>query len=116
MMPLPASVRVHVASQPCDFRKQIDGLAGLVRDGLGRDPQNGDLFVFRNRRGDMLKVLFFDQQGYCLFLKRLERGTFRVQFDVSEASSHFMTSAQLGELLRGVPIRIRCDKGLETAA
>ena len=95
MMPLPASVRVHVASQPCDFRKQIDGLAGMVREGLGRDPQRGDLFVFRNRRGDMLKILFFDPQGYCLFLKRLKCGVFRLDCDPSDSTSYVVASGAL---------------------
>lgn len=103
MIALPQNVRVHAACAPCDFRKQMDGLAALVRQGWQQDPQNGDLFVFRNRRGDMLRVLFFDAQGYCLLSKRLESGSFRL--DVSpEQPCCRLTSAQLGELLRGIPV------------
>jgi transposase len=109
-MMLPATVRIHAARLPCDFRKQMDGLAGLVRHGLGQDPQCGDLFLFRNRRGDMVKILFFDPQGFCLFVKRLDRGVFR--WDTPEDKTHYeLTSAQLGELLRGVPIYVKSDIG-----
>jgi transposase len=101
MLKLPATVRVYLASAPCDMRKQFDGLATLVREGMGHDPKSGDLYVFRNRRGDMLKALFFDQQGYCLLAKRLCRGTFRVSLDgaLREMSTVQMTASELGRLL-----------------
>ena len=76
MLKLPRSIRVFFAVEPTDMRKQMNGLAVVVREGLGRDPRSGEMFVFRNRRGDMTRVLFFDQQGYCLLSKRLEEGTF----------------------------------------
>lgn len=107
MLNLPPSVRIHAATQPCDMRKQLDGLAGMVRQALGADPQSGDLFIFRNRRGDMVKVLFFDHQGYCMFVKRLDAGTFRVRSD-GDAPACMITAAQMGELLRGIPI---CGRG-----
>ncbi len=83
------------------MRKQFDGLAALVRSGLGRDPQSGDLYLFRNRRGDMLKAVFFDQQGYCILAKRLCRGTFRVVLDEASASGTDveMTATELGRLM-----------------
>ena len=77
-----AQVRVFVQVEPCDMRKQINGLSAQVRAAMERDPQSGDLYLFRNRRGDMLKLLFFDRGGYCLLMKRLECGTF--QFPLSE--------------------------------
>ena len=61
-----------------DLRRGFDGLAGLTREVLLEDPLSGHLFVFRNRRADRLKILFFASGGYCLFYKRLERGTFRL--------------------------------------
>ena len=94
-------VRVYLATAPCDMRKQFDGLATLVREGVGRDPKSGDLYVFRNRRGDMLKALFFDQQGYCLLAKRLCSGTFRVSLGsaLAEKPTVQMTASELGQLL-----------------
>jgi len=60
------------------MRRQMNGLSIMVREEMKEDPQCGDLFVFRNKRKDMVKVLFFDQQGYCLLAKRLDRGVFRI--------------------------------------
>lgn len=103
MLNLPSSLRIHAATQACDMRKQLDGLAGMVRQALKSDPQSGDLFLFRNRRGDMVKVLFFDRQGYCMFVKRLDVGVFKLHCETGEPSCS-LTAAQLGQLLRGVPI------------
>ena len=101
MLKLPSSVRVYVAVEPCDMRRQFDGLAALVRDGMGRDPKSGDLYLFRNRRGDILKAVFFDRQGYCLLAKRLCKGTFRVAFAAAELGhSHIeITPTELGQLM-----------------
>jgi transposase len=76
MLSLPPSVRIFVSRQPADMRKGFDSLAQLVRSHLGGDPLSGHLFVFRSRRGDRLKVLYWDSDGLCLFYKRLEVGTF----------------------------------------
>jgi transposase len=59
----------------------MDGLAALVQQGMGREPRSGDMYVFCNRRRDMLKVLFFDRQGYCLLAKRMDKGTFKLVAD-----------------------------------
>jgi len=91
MLNLPKSVRIFMATEPVDMRKQMDGLSTVVRSGLGRDPRSGEMFVFRNRRGDMARVLFFDQQGYCLLSKRLERGTFA---DPPDGGEHLELSAK----------------------
>jgi len=69
-------MRILVAVEPVDFRKGIDGLAGIVR-ALDLDPFSGCLFVFRSRRGSSLRVLAYDSQGYWLCQKRLSKGTFR---------------------------------------
>ena len=76
MLSLPPAVRIFVSREPADMRKGFDSLAQLVRNHLGSDPLSGHLFVFRSRRGDRLKVLYWDSDGLCLFYKRLEVGTF----------------------------------------
>jgi transposase len=76
MLSLPPSVRIFLCREPADMRKGFDTLAQLVRDHLGGDPLSGHLFVFRSRRGDRLKVLYWDSDGLCLWYKRLELGTF----------------------------------------
>lgn len=69
-------MRVWLAAGATDMRRGFDGLARQVQHVLGQDPFSGHLFVFRGRRGDLVKVLFWDGQGLCLFAKRLERGRF----------------------------------------
>lgn len=76
MLTLPPSVRIYVAVGPSDLRRSIDGLSALVRERFGSDPFSGHLFLFRNRRGDRLKILVWDRSGFWVLYKRLERGTF----------------------------------------
>lgn len=101
MLTFPKTKRVFLAAAPCDMRKQFDGLAALARDGLGGDPRSGDLFVFRNRRGDMLKMVFHDTQGLCLLAKRLDRGQF-TWLDAKGAARIEIGASQLAQLLSGV--------------
>jgi transposase len=76
MIPVPASTKVWLASGVTDMRKGFNGLSNLAQDALEQDPFSGDLFVFRGRRGDLVKIIWWDGQGACLFSKRLERGRF----------------------------------------
>ena len=76
MIPVPAGVRVWLATGHTDMRRGFPGLALLVQETLKRDPHSGHLFVFRGRRGDLIKIIWHDGQGACLFSKRLERGRF----------------------------------------
>lgn len=76
MLSLPLPVRIFLCTQHADLRKSFDGLAQLVRDFLGADPLSGHLFVFRNKRGDRLKLLYWDTDGYAIWYKRLESGSF----------------------------------------
>ena len=76
MIPVPASTRVWLAAGVTDMRKGFGGLAALAEKTLAEDPFSGHLFVFRGRRGDLLKIIWWDGQGACLFAKRLERGRF----------------------------------------
>lgn len=103
MIPVPAGVRVWLAAGHTDMRKGFDGLALLVQETLKRDPHDGQLFVFRGKRGDLIKLIWHDGQGMCLFAKRLERGRFIWPATVGEAVT--VTAAQLGYLLEGIDWR-----------
>ncbi len=82
MLTVPDSVRIFVACDPVDFRRQFDGLAAIARDDLGLDPLSGALFVFFNKRRDRIKLLVFQHTGFWLHYKRLERGTFEFLGDL----------------------------------
>ncbi len=82
MLSVPDSVRIFVARNPVDFRRQFDGLAAIARDDLGVDPLSGALFVVFNKRRDRVKLLVFQHTGFWLHYKRLERGTFDVLGDI----------------------------------
>ncbi len=103
MIPVPVGVRVWLATGRTDMRKGFNGLALVVQETLRRDPHSGHLFVFRGRRGDLIKVLWHDGQGMCLFAKRLERGRFIWPSQADGVVS--VTSAQLGYLLEGIDWR-----------
>ena len=77
MLSWPPTVRIFLCAEPTDMRKGFDSLAHLVESSLALDPLSGHLFVFRSRRGDRIKVLYWDKDGYALWYKRLEKGTFR---------------------------------------
>lgn len=100
MLALTAATRIFLYSSPCDMRKSFDGLCGLIRSELGEDPLSGSLFVFCNRRRNMVKLLYWDRDGLVIAFKRLEKGTF--------SPPHIMTShgridrLQLSMMLEGV--------------
>jgi len=102
VLTLPVTVRIYACLKAVDFRRGVDGLAAIVREALGRDPLSGDLFLFRNRRSDRLKILFWDGDGFWLWYKRLERGTFRFPRSVGEALE--IDRTQLTCLLEGVDL------------
>lgn len=104
MIPIPQGVRVWLASGHTDMRKGFDGLALAVQERLKMDAHAGQIFVFRGRRGDLIKVLWHDGQGLCLLAKRLERGRF-VWPSASDGGVH-LTPAQLGYLLEGIDWRL----------
>lgn len=104
MIPVPSGVRVFIATGHTDMRKGFDGLALAVQERLRMDPHSGQIFVFRGRRGDLIKVLWHDSQGFCLFSKRLEKGRF-VWPSPADGVVH-LTPAQLGYLLEGIDWRL----------
>jgi transposase len=77
MLNLCPSVRIWLCAQPADLRKSFDGLAALVRDWLGGDPLSGHIFVFSNKAADRVKLLVWEEDGYAIWYKRLEAGSFR---------------------------------------
>ena len=103
MIGLPAGTRVWLAAGQTDMRKGFDGLAALAQSALTQDPFSGHVFVFRGRRGDIVKLLWWDGQGLCLFAKRLEKGRF-VWPQADSAVS--LTPAQLSMLLEGIDWRM----------
>ena len=76
MFGLGPATKIYLGVEAVDMRKGFDGLAALVQDHLRHDPFSGQAFVFRGRRGDLVKIVWWDGQGLCLFAKRLERGRF----------------------------------------
>ncbi len=103
MTALPAGARVYLACGTTDMRRGFDGLAAQVQMVLRKDPHGGALFVFRGKRGDLVKAIWWDGQGMCLFAKRLERGRFI--WPVTRDGSVRMTAAQLSMLLEGIDWR-----------
>jgi transposase len=95
------TMRILVAISPVDFRKGIDGLAGICRQQLQRDPMNGWAFVFRNRRGTAVKILLYDGQGFWLCQKRLSQGRFGWWPSGDTATGRFLQGHQLHVLLSG---------------
>jgi len=103
MIALPSGTQVWLAAGETDLRKGFDGLAALVQVQLSEDPFSGQLYVFRGRRGDRIKILWWSGDGLCLFAKRLERGKFVWPQAMSGTVS--LTAAQLSMLLEGIDWR-----------
>ena len=103
MIALPAGIRVWLAAGVTDMRKGMDGLAALVQTTLHENPFCGHLFVFRGRRGDLVKILWFDGDGLCLFAKRLEKGRF--VWPQAPSGTVALSTAQLSMLLEGIDWR-----------
>ena len=102
MLTMPSTVRVFVCTRATDMRKSFDGLSAMTVEVIRQDPLAGHLFVFRNKRGDRLKVLYWGGDGLCLWYKRLEKGTF--ELPKSESGCAEMTSAELAMLIEGVAL------------
>ena len=109
MLSLSLPGRVFLCTLPTDMRKSFDSLSGLVHEQLGEDPLSGDLFVFRSRRGDRLKLLYWDSDGLAIWYKRLEEGTFvfpPASADRVKIGTHgiVIRPAELAMLLDGIDL------------
>ena len=125
MMHLPASVRVYLCASACDMRRSFDGLHALVTQSMELDAFAGHLFVFGNRRRDRIKILYWDRDGFAVWAKRLEQGTYAMPFGdsgiVDREKRREITAAELGALLSGIDLsqakrRKRYRKGTAEAA
>jgi transposase len=105
MMLLPAGVKVHLALGYTDMRKGIDGLAMLVQEVLKEDTFSGHLFAFRGRNARIIKILFWDGTGLCLFTKRMEHGGFIWPSVHALGECVILSSAQLAMLIEGIDWR-----------
>jgi transposase len=105
VLTMPPSVRVYIAAQPTDLRKSFDGLSALVAATFEQDPLCGHLFVFRNRRGDQIRVLFWDRTGYCILGKKLARGRFHLAREPAAGVTHVeVEAAELSLMLEGIDL------------
>lgn len=117
MLSVPSNTRIFVCTEPTDMRKSFDGLCGLVSDSLEESPLSGSLFLFCNRRRDRVKLLYWDGDGYALWYKRLESGTFQLPAARKDASKITISPAELAMLLDGIDLsHIRRRKRYRRAA
>jgi transposase len=101
---LPASVRVYLCTSPCDMRRSFDGLHALVTGAMKLDAFAGHLFVFANRRKDRVKILYWDRDGFAVWAKRLEEGTYVMPFAEEDEARREITAQELGALLSGIDL------------
>jgi transposase len=104
MIPVPSNTRIWLAAGVTDMRRGFNTLAAQAQTVLKEDPFSGHLFVFRGRRGDLLKIIWWDQQGGCLFYKRLERGRF--VWPRAKEGKVSLSASQLAMLLEGIDWRM----------
>jgi len=104
MLSLPLPVRIFLCTRPADMRKSFDGLAQMVREFLSQDPLSGHLFVFRNKRADRLKLLYWDSDGLAIWYKRLEEGCLRFPPVPENGHGLEIRAADLTMILDGVDL------------
>lgn len=103
MLSLSPSLRIFLCAVPVDLRKSFDGLSALVRQALAADPLSGHWYVFRNRAGDRLKILAWEEDGWAIWYKRLEAGVFRFPLPAGDGPPRLeIRAAELAMLLDGV--------------
>jgi transposase len=102
MLSFPAAIRVYLCTVPCDMRRSFDGLSMMAEHIIGCNPFSGHLLVFSNRRTDRLKILYWDRDGWAIWYKRLEAGTF--QFPFAETGRREIAAWELGLLLEGIDL------------
>ena len=110
MIHLPASVRVYLCTSPCDMRRSFDGLHAMVTGAMQLDAFAGHLFCFSNRRRDRVKILYWDRDGFAVWAKRLEEGTYAMPFAEPGGSDdehrREITAQELGALLSGIDLSV----------
>lgn len=104
MLNIPAGVAIYLHTHPTDMRKSFDGLCGIIRGEFGRDPLDGGLFLFINRRRNRVKLLWWDHDGLALWYKRLEAGTFESIPAGDDAAAVEIDATELAMLLGGVSL------------
>jgi transposase len=103
MLSFPANVRLFLANRPIDGRKSFNGLAAIVESEFHLCPMSGDLFIFLNRRAHLVRMLFWDRDGFCIVSKRLEKGTFRrVRQATEDVNQVEIDVAELSMLIEGI--------------
>lgn len=100
-----AAVRIFLCTSPTDMRRGFDRLAEMVRSSLSCDPMDGSLFVFRSRGGDRLKILYWDTDGFALWYKRLEEGTFRFPRTMEGQEAVEIKASEMAMLLEGIDLK-----------
>ena len=98
-------VKIYLCTSPTDMRKGFDTLAALVKDFLGYDPLSGHMFLFIGRAKDRLKILYWDADGFALWYKRLEEGTFRTPRMSSDAAGVELKASELAMMLEGIDLK-----------
>ena len=104
MLSFRPGTRIFISTQPTDMRKGFDGLSAIVEHQWDATPLSGDLFVFSNRRRTLLKILYWDGDGYAIWYKRLERGGFRIPPPTAEGRIE-LTAAKLAMILEGIDLK-----------
>jgi len=105
MIAIPAGAAIYLCTSVSDMRKSFDGLSGIVRHEFGREPNDGSLFLFINRRRDRIKILYWENGGFALWYKRLEAGTFEVVTSSDERPVVTIDATELSMLLSGVSLQ-----------
>lgn len=105
MLSVPANVRVYLCRTPTDMRKGFDGLHALILQVFGRDPVDGHLFLFVNRRRDRMKILWWDRDGMAVFYKRLEAGSYQLPIAADSSEGVEIDAAQLAMLMTGIDMK-----------
>ena len=106
MLSIDPGCRIWLCTQPADLRRSFDGLSALVRNPMGADPSGGDWFAFINRRATQIKVLAFEEGGYCIWSKRLEQGQFAA-LGVAGSVKRSLSRTEFLALLEGVDLVIK---------
>jgi transposase len=102
MLSFPSAVKIYLCKQPTDMRRSFDSLAMMVQCVIKQDPLTGHMFMFRNKRGNCIKLLYWDRDGYAIWYKRLEKGTFNIPVDITEDCR--LEHYQLSMILEGIEL------------